>query len=200
MLNDTFVWAPSFENSELRGRVNFHNTSFIDLTSPKAPQHYGVLKSLMNSVSNKREERRFYVLEQESIYYQPETRWTKKLISLCYRWFTGYGLSYMRPLCTLLAIIILSPIIFEVSANLLTGNIEYIGDYAALGFSDFLEHYKLMMAFTLDNIAAPLEVWSSGSTVSGMEQFSWDPLTLWPQIAIKTLASTQIVIGMILIV
>ena len=199
MVKDTFVWAPSFENSELRNGVNFHKTSFVDLTSPKAPQHYRVLKRLMNSVSNKREERRFHVLEQESIYCQAETGWAKKMISLCYRWFTGYGLSYMRPLCTLLAVILLSPIIFEVSANLLTGNIENIGDYVTWGFPDFLEHYKLMMTFTIDNIAAPLEVWSTGSTVRGMEQFSWDPLTFWPQIAIKILASIQIVICLALI-
>ena len=199
MVKNTFVWAPSFENSELRDGVNFYKTIFVDKTSPKAPQHYRVLKKLMKSISYKREERHFHVLEQESIYCQAETGWAKKMILLCYHWFTSFGLSYTRPLYTLLAVVLLSPIIFEVSANLLTGNIENIGEYAKLGFSELLEHYKLMMAFTIDNIAAPLEVWSTGSTISGMEQFSWDPRILWPQIAIKVLASTQIVICLVLI-
>jgi len=95
--NARFEQAPEFHQSVLHQDTDFYGTEFMDLRGDAA-QEYRTLKLAMERVRNRRDEARFFALEQACLRKVPNVPVVTKVLSALYEGTSNYGQSVGIPL------------------------------------------------------------------------------------------------------
>lgn len=112
----TFYTAPLFHEATLHQDTNFEVTDFKDKKRDSA-RAYRTLKLAMENVRARREEAKFYALEQECLRNNKNIDFSVRFFSWLYDKTSAYGQSVSKPLVWLLALIITFPLIYTIVAG-----------------------------------------------------------------------------------
>jgi hypothetical protein len=91
-----FFHAPTFFDATLKETllIDEHST-FLDVESPDAYDAYRILRVLFASQKMRREEGRFYALEQQAL-TKRQRNLVEKIIAIFYQWSSSYGTGLAR--------------------------------------------------------------------------------------------------------
>jgi len=177
--NTQFLKAPKFHNCTLHQDTDFSGTKFTDF-SGKASRAYRTLKLEMEKVRDRKQEARFYALEQKSLRHHPDTPLAVKLFSKAYEAASDYGQSFLKPLLWLCWF---TMVFFFIYANILIPE----------GFI----HPGESFAFAMEQIVRPFIVWTSqyAEKINGfaLEGHEFHPVALKVTATFQSLISLGLV-------
>jgi len=140
--------APQFYGCALHdGSVFPPRSYFYDVRSEGAANAYRKLKLAMGQHNARREEAKFYALEQESLRHQPTTPVREKLASWLYYHLADYGENFLLPLVWLVVI------------TVGFGFFYYFATVWVLSSSVILEYRMACFQFAMEQLVRPFSAW-----------------------------------------
>lgn len=167
-----FNIAPEFHNSVLHQDTRFINAIFNDVNN-KSVGAYRTLKLAMENIRDRREEGKFFILEQKCI-RSGEVDLFTKFISWLYEVLSNYGQSISKPVVALIILFLAFGVNYSIIASPVVS--------PELPVS--LKIIQNGMQFSLEQIVNPLHIWKNSGSVlfDGKVTFGVKILTLFQSV------------------